>query len=1198
MTFDGHLTSGGGSPGPVPCNPGSAICHLITATSLLLAVTAAAAPLEARFAEPPRAARYLPNLHELPADPAAQDAVLDQLDRRGFGGFVGNVPFSRYVDDPAGWPPFARIVEESEKRGMRRWLYDECGYPSGAARDLVLAGHPEWEARGLLVALTNAPGGAIVEMDCPPGLLRRAVAWRTDVAAPAATEIPVNAAVAGHRLKWRAPAEGTWRVMVATEDFLYDGTMAAGSVAFRHPYVNLLMAEPTARFLEVTHAAYAAHLGKDLGRRFDATFTDEPALLKPSGFFSLPWAPEFDGLGLLADLPALVDDGRAAEAPGARFAFWSRVGDRVSKNYFGQIETWCRAHGLPSGGHLFWEEDTGDATPFYGDLFQCMRAFGAPGLDCLTSLPASVPARTARLAASAAELAGGPRLVMCELSDWSERQRYGKDDKRPVTRVTPEEILGSCYRLIEAGVNTFTGYYQWDWLGLGDGRIRDINLRLGRCNTLMTEGTTAADIAILYPSDALKTVFEPTRIVGEYGPRTARVAAQFDDVISRLEAARRPYTVVDAAAIGESSCSGTALRHGDLRWNVLVLSGALTLPVKTMRRIREFWRSGGLVVALGSVPVNSPEEFPCAKVAAISAEMFGTDPALAGRAQNGLAVFLPFGRDDLLPDILAAVLRPRLMADGPLSGTLRHADGHDTLMVRNESGRPWKGTVRFNGFTPALRWEMGTNVPAAVAGPACEISLQPWEAVVFTGPRGESSLRIAGDRTAAVRAAIGWPKPAGDGPLGGMPGATANYPLAGRSAAGRRAAPSVTITADRAGAVYGRGEAAVFTVTAAGARAGTLDVEVTDFGTQTIARAVLDLAATNAVTVRGALGRPGFLLCRASGMFGGRRMEALCGAAFEPLALRAPAPCPDDFDAFWSNAVAKLDAETPPDLKEEPLPEFTNDRHASWLVSADAGGGRRVYGFLCVPKGKKGPLPAEVGVSGAGSGAFAPDTGRADKGVVSLLVVVHPYRPGTNRADHVARYLSQWDALKAKWRAPLYCCAGAASREEFFYYPVILGANRLVDALAARPDVDPGRVFYRGASQGGGLGFALVALNRHFAKGVSFIPALTGLLDWKAGRQSGWPQLVENQPPETRASAAEIAPYFDGANFAARIRCPYRVSAGFIDTTCPPAAVYTGYNALRVADKAIFNCPGVGHGVPDEIRRKTDEWLYGREGGK
>jgi hypothetical protein len=94
-------------------------------------------------------------LHKQQDNPEAQDRALQQLAAQGFGGFVGNVAFDGYVDDETQWPAFLRGVRMAKASGMSLWLYDECGYPSGSARDLTLAGHPDWAARGLLVAETN-----------------------------------------------------------------------------------------------------------------------------------------------------------------------------------------------------------------------------------------------------------------------------------------------------------------------------------------------------------------------------------------------------------------------------------------------------------------------------------------------------------------------------------------------------------------------------------------------------------------------------------------------------------------------------------------------------------------------------------------------------------------------------------------------------------------------------------------------------------------------------------------------------------------------------------------------------------------------------------------------------------------------------------------------------------------------------------
>ena len=134
-----------------------------------------------------------------------------------------------------------------------------------------------------------------------------------------------------------------------------------------------------------------------------------------------------------------------------------------------------------------------------------------------------------------------------------------------------------------------------------------------------------------------------------------------------------------------------------------------------------------------------------------------------------------------------------------------------------------------------------------------------------------------------------------------------------------------------------------------------------------------------------------------------------------------------------------------------------------------------------------------------------------------------------------------------------------------------------MDWVCARPDVDLTQVTYTGSSQGGGFGLFLTCLNGHFTKSFVAVCAITGHYGYKQGRQSGWPRLIESQSSEKRAVAERNAAYFDGVNFAARIKTPIRFIVGFADQTCPPADVYAAYNACPATDKAIVNAIGSSH---------------------
>ena len=93
-------------------------------------------------------------------------------------------------------------------------------------------------------------------------------------------------------------------------------------------------------------------------------------------------------------------------------------------------------------------------------------------------------------------------------------------------------------------------------------------------------------------------------------------------------------------------------------------------------------------------------------------------------------------------------------------------------------------------------------------------------------------------------------------------------------------------------------------------------------------------------------------------------------------------------------------------------------------------------------------------------------------------------------------------------------------------------------------------------------------------------------------RAGGWSSGVRHEKtPQARAAAERWAPYFDGANFAARIACPVRVAVGFSDTTCPPAAVYAAYNEIRVADKGIVHGLGMTHSCFGRFYSELGAWV-------
>jgi hypothetical protein len=757
-------------------------------------------PLAERFAEPPPSARILRILHQQQEQPEAQDRVLRQLAGQGFGGFAGNVSFDGYVDDETKWPAFLRGVKMAHAAGLSLWLYDECGYPSGSARDLTLKGHPEWAARGLLVAETNACGGT-VKLTLPPGKPVLVAAWPRRSGGIALNEMKdLAASVAEGTLTWQVP-KGEWFVAAMTDDLIFEGTHAAVSLAYKKPCIDLMTPEPTARFLEVTHERYAEKLGSDLGKYFVATFTDEPSLMslwmRPMPYRVLPWSLNIEkafkrrrGHDLLPLLPALVAEAGPAGAK-ARYDFWNTVGELVSENYFGQIQTWCRKHKLASGGHLLMEESLVGHVPLYGDFFRCARRLDAPSIDCLTSIPADVQWPIARLISSIADLEERP-VTMCEVSDHSQRYRP-KGDTRPIRIVTEDEIRGTCNRLIWGGINTLTSYYAFK--DLTDEQLRRLNTHIGRCQTLLRGGHQVTDLAVLYPIESVWTKFIPAYHGATSEPGARRVESVFDGVSSALYGANRDFTYVDSRALCDATVKGDVLKHNDLKWRVLVLPDTDTLPLEAWETVAKFWRKGGAVVAVGALPANSEKELPSARVQAFARELFGAGemPGVTTNRAGGAAVLLPTGMVGLVPQVVDSLVgRDASCSDAksPVKVTHRRVDGHEVYFAINDSDAPWSGELRFCGGGVSERWDPATGAMAPLAdGAKVPLQLGPYGAMLFRAKEIAAPARLGGASASGLTMSAE-PLPAAKVTIGG--GQYVRSELSGDDATGWRAKGTLT----------------------------------------------------------------------------------------------------------------------------------------------------------------------------------------------------------------------------------------------------------------------------------------------------------------------------------------------------------------------------------------------------------------------
>ena len=394
-------------------------------------------------------------------------------------------------------------------------------------------------------------------------------------------------------------------------------------------------------------------------------------------------------------------------------------------------------------------------------------------------------------------------------------------------------------------------------------------------------------------------------------------------------------------------------------------------------------------------------------------------------------------------------------------------------------------------------------------------------------------------------------------------------------------ATTIEVTQDHADALYRAGEEATFSVSVkdgSGAlvKSGSATWTLDNFGVKKLASGTADLANGNPFTVKGKMDEEGFLRLRVSS----HTNSVAWGVGYDVERIRQDAPCPADFDAYWTAEKARLEREVPLDPKMTLDERLSKPAFDCYRVNFATFNGKRVYGFMCVPKdASKAPFRVRVSVPGAGPGAISASTTSNE---IYLVMNVHMFEPERTVQEQEAHMRRQNVALAEKYDLPdrkVYCYAPgiAESREDYWFHDVMLGMNRAVDWVCARPDVDLTQVTYTGSSQGGGFGLYLTYLNRHFTKTFVSVCGFVGHYGYRQGRMNGAPNLIARQRKEKMAAAERNAAYFDGINFAARINTPIRFLVGFADQTCPPVDVYAAYNVCPSEDKAIVNAIGSGH---------------------
>ncbi len=252
----------------------------------------------------------------------------------------------------------AYAIQKGGALGMRCWLYDEGGWPSGGACGKVLRDHPEY-ARQTLKVHARAFGAGDVYRKTSPDVL--------------AAFLPDQKRIAD-----------AYRF---TEDTVVTEYVVERQIGGNADYPDLLNRQATEYFLRITHEGYASRMQEMLGKTVTAVFTDEPKA--PACAYNRELAGQYEALygeSVIPYLPLIAGQTAATPENAHVLHRWYDLCSRMfCAHFLLPCKQWANDHGMAFTGHMDKDHDPLGCMSG-GRNFNLMRALRCqdiPGIDVI-----------------------------------------------------------------------------------------------------------------------------------------------------------------------------------------------------------------------------------------------------------------------------------------------------------------------------------------------------------------------------------------------------------------------------------------------------------------------------------------------------------------------------------------------------------------------------------------------------------------------------------------------------------------------------------------------------------------------------------------------------------------------------------------------------------------------------------------------
>jgi hypothetical protein len=442
------------------------------------------------------------------------------------------------------------------------------------------------------------------------------------------------------------------------------------------------------------------------------------------------------GYDLTPYLPALIGDAGPLTAS-VRHDWGRTLTELANERFLAPLHAWAQQH------HTLFRSQTYGFPPV---TLSSNRYADLPEGEGKASLMMWREFSDVRWAASAGHLFGRP-VISSETWTWLHS---------PAFRATPLDLKAEADLHFLQGINQLVGHgwpYSPEEVGEPGWRMYaaaalnahnpwsfvmpDLTRYLQRVSFALRQGKPANDVALLLPNDDVWSTFSaPSNftnpVIGSSGFNTVGSNFSIDESLDHSLVNTVLPQVLDSG-FNVDFIDADAIDTVGIPYAVLILPAIDRLPLATYRRIEEYARRGGIVIAAHNLPSTAPGRVEAEsegwQIREISQRLF--------RASDAAGHFIPDEKQ--VGSVLATYLTPdvTLSPKTPRIGFIhRKLAAGDLYFIANTSNQSHHVQATFRHARKHAEWlDPFTGGISAVENPAAvKIDLQPYESrlILFT----------------------------------------------------------------------------------------------------------------------------------------------------------------------------------------------------------------------------------------------------------------------------------------------------------------------------------------------------------------------------------------------------------------------------------------------------------------------------------